>query len=239
MALKQSIRRRSSAICKAFEVGMWNWIQQNSGALSAAASFLTLFVWALYFQLLYNNYRRLRRPKILINRGAGQTIKSKCLVANMSAEAVYVEAVMISVDSGRSDDEPVVCSLSDLDTTHSADGDPRPQWFQGPLKSGEMLDLGSYEDVVGRALKENGAGDGDRGMLADVTSVTITIIASYMSEDGAIGANRTFDLEHTGGGKILMHPHTFSADQLRSRGERRRLRKYLTRELRDERSSVR
>lgn len=218
---------------------MWEWFQQNSGAVSAVASVLTLFVWTLYFQLLYNNYRRLRRPKILINRGAGQTIKSKCLVANMSAEAVYVEAVMVSANSGRSPDEPIVCSLSDLDATRSAESNPLPHWFQGPLKASEMLDLGSYEEVVQRALDCAGEEQNYPFRVDDVVSITITIVASYMSEDGMAGAERTFDLDRSDSGATVLRPRTFAARQLRSARQRRRIGKYLRRELTRERSSIR
>ena len=74
---------------------LWSWLRENHGAVSALASLATLVVWTLYFQMLLMNYRRTLRPKILINRGAGHRLQAHCLIANMSAEPIYIEAVLL------------------------------------------------------------------------------------------------------------------------------------------------
>ena len=46
---------------------MIDWIEQHSTLLQTAVSLATLLVWIFYAQLLFQNYRRVRRPKIVIN----------------------------------------------------------------------------------------------------------------------------------------------------------------------------
>jgi hypothetical protein len=208
---------------------MWDWLKDNHGAVSATASILTLFVWTLYFQLLYNNYRRLRRPRILINRGAGQTTDAKCIVANMSAEAIYIEAVLLSFGSEDADAEPTVCSLSDLDTTTAQeDVDPRRAWLQGPLHSGELIDIGSYQSLMDKASGSAGGAREDEDGRAVAAKLTVTVVASYLSEDGLVAAERVFDLDDTARPTRLM-PRRTSARQIRSTRSRRSIERLMMR----------
>ena len=46
------------------------WFAHNSRAITAVSSLLTLFVWVFYAQILYRNFARTRRPRIIINRAA-------------------------------------------------------------------------------------------------------------------------------------------------------------------------
>lgn len=208
---------------------MWEWLKDNNGAVSALASILTLIVWTLYFQLLYNNYRRLRRPRILINRGAGETAEARCIVANMSAEAIYIEAVLLSFGGDNEDDAPAVCSLGELDTTTSQDGDdPRRAWLQGPLQSGELIDIGSYQSLMDRAAGgTDGAGEDEAGR-AQAAKLTVTVVASYLSEDGVVAAERVFDLDR-GTRPTRLKPRTTTARQIRSASARRSIERVMIR----------
>jgi hypothetical protein len=209
---------------------MWQWLLDNHGAVGAVASILTLFVWALYFQLLYNNYRRLRRPKILINRGAGQTAQARCIVANMSAEAIYVEAVLVSFDPDQSGGEPTVCSLSDLDTSAPMENDPRRSWLQGPLQSGELIDIGSYQSLIDKAAAGNETEAAQHGR-PPVHALGVTVVATYLSEDRLVAAERVFDLEPCGP-SVRLRPRTFTARQIRSHADRASIEKLMMRDLR-------
>lgn len=213
---------------------MWEWVKENSGALGAIASVLTLLVWGLYFQLLYNNYRRLRRAKILINRGAGETLDAQCIVANMSAEAIYLEAVLVSFGPDDEREESTVCSLSDLDTNTPPGTDPRRDWLQGPLQSGELLDIGTYRSLMEKAEAGGAAITPEGGRM--VFSLTVTIVATYMSEDGLVAAERTFDVDRRA---TRLAPRSFSARQIRSRRDRRAIERLMTREARQRASGRR
>jgi hypothetical protein len=208
---------------------MWEWLENNNGAVSALASILTLLVWTLYFQLLYNNYRRLRRPRILINRGAGQTAEARCIVANMSAEAIYIEAVLISFGDESDADQPTVCSLSELDTTSSQDDvDPRRAWLQGPLQSGELIDIGSYQSLMDKAADGTGGAGEDGAGRTEAATLTVTVVATYLSEDGLVAAERVFDLDRDVR-PTRLKPRSTSARQIRSASARRSIERLMMR----------
>ena len=67
---------------------MWQWIDQNSGALNVLLNLGILVVWSFYLQLFVAGYRRERSSKILISCGAGEAADTHCFVCNMSAEAI-------------------------------------------------------------------------------------------------------------------------------------------------------
>ena len=47
------------------------WFAQNSRVITAVSSLFTLFVWVFYARILYRNFARTRRPRLIINRGHG------------------------------------------------------------------------------------------------------------------------------------------------------------------------
>lgn len=129
---------------------MWDWLQQNSGAISSLATLATLIVWIGYFQVLLNGYRHRMRPRILINRGGGRNIDARCVLSNMSAEPIYIEAIVISM---KEQDEDQICSLSDFEIRSPDQSDPRVKMLQGPLDSAEMVDIGSYREILQQVLE--------------------------------------------------------------------------------------
>jgi hypothetical protein len=203
---------------------MWDWLEQHYNALSAFFNFLTLVVWTFYLQIFLTNYRRKTRPKILINRSAGHGIDAKCAVTNMSAEAVYIEAVVVSLKVVEKDGKTVDvdCSLSDLDTDASYSGDPRPLWFQGPLNSGEMIDLGTYRSLLEKALWTRISKAPED---AAVKQMTVTVAATYIADDRMIGAERIFEVKEDGE-RLDLVPRSFPTRQLR-RGRKMQLVKRL------------
>lgn len=196
--------------------GMWGFIKDNHGAISAAAAVLTMVIWVLYFQLLLNSYRHRIRPKININRGGGLSSSSRCVITNMSAEAVYVDAVILTLKNG---EKQRVCSLSDLDVSPSADKDLRPQLFQGPLASGEFIDIGSFDELI-ESAEEGGT------IASDTKSIEVMVIGTYTADDGLIAAERRYDLPRKDG-QCLLKPVTFSTRQVRSRWERRKIKQFI------------
>lgn len=67
---------------------MLEWISEHSDALNVLLSAAMLLVWLGYFEVFLRGYRRERRPKILISRGSGSSLRAHCLLSNMSAEAI-------------------------------------------------------------------------------------------------------------------------------------------------------
>lgn len=199
---------------------MWEFVKANHGAISAVATVVTLIVWALYFQLLLNSYRHRVRPKININRGGGPSTSSRCVISNMSAEAVYVEAIILTLRDG---DKRRVCYLSDLDVSLSSDRDERTQLFQGPLAAGEFIDIGSFDGLIERASDTFERGD---MIAADAHRLEVMVVATYTAEGGLIAAERRYDLDRRGGQGILT-PITFTTRQIRSRKERRNIERII------------
>lgn len=184
---------------------MWSWLGENHGAVSAIASCLTLVVWLLYFQLLYLGFRQTQRANILITVAGGPVIDAECILANMSRQPIYVEAVAIAVTRS---DGTIVQSLSDLQMDTSGN-DLRSSAMQGPLASGEMIALGSFRKLLARA----GCTDQDREI-----SFSLTAIALYAGEDRLVAAERDFLVRNDS-----LLSKTASARQLRSRRDSLRL----------------
>lgn len=209
---------------------MWSWFQANSDAISAAASVATLAVWSFYLHLIYGGYRRSRRSKILINRGAGKTLDASCIISNMSAEPIYLEGIRLSLEG---EEEDSVVSLSDLDITVPEEGDRRSQWLQGPLSSSEMIDIGSFRSLIHRGF---GTADSDRdqGQAAlDGRSFTIVVVATLTSEDKMVAAERRFQIRG-GGQRPRLHAYSLRTHQVRSGQARKAVEQNLERELQQE-----
>src|SRR3546814_9936598 len=109
---------------------MWEWLAGNAEALNVLANVGMLIVWISYLQLFLAGYRRERRSKILVNRGAGTDMTAHCLLTNMSAESIYVQSIVARLEAAGG---TVECQLTDLETIAAgAGGRDSP----GPLKQG-------------------------------------------------------------------------------------------------------
>lgn len=199
---------------------MWTWLSDNHGAVSALASSLMLVVWLAYFQLLYLGFRNTQRASILISIAGGPQPTAECILANLSREPIYVEAVALSVEG---EGGASVRSLSDLqmDATRT---DVRSGAMQGPLGSGEMIMLGSFRDLLLRANCEQ----------SGCVRFTLTAIGTYSGGDRLVAAEREFLL--TDG---ILRSTSLGARQLRSRRDRRRMRRLLRRSAVIDRASAR
>ena len=210
---------------------MWNFINENAGALSVLGSLATIIIWAIYLQLLFGSYRESRRPKILINRGAGPSLDGRCLIANMSAKPIYIEAVMLDFTLKESDAQKRFSyCLSNLNFETAEEPDTRRRFFQGPLGSGEHIDIGSFKNLI-NTMSPEGFRAFDR-----LDDLTITTVATCTADDRLAAAERTFDiLEHES--EILLSPRSYTTSQIRSRSGRRRIDSMMQRLHRSEREN--
>ncbi len=92
---------------------MIQWSASHSQFVSAFASLGMLIVWVVYLQLFMGSYRRQRRPKILINRGAGSGMEGHCLIGNLSADAIYIESVLGRLVTGDGDVERPITDMTE------------------------------------------------------------------------------------------------------------------------------
>ncbi|WP_414834119.1 hypothetical protein [Afifella sp. YEN Y35] len=202
---------------------MWSWIQHYSGAFSAITSLLMLLVWFVYLQLLLVAYRRRWRSTILINRGGGLGTEARCLISNMSSEAIYLTSLIAFVTT---DDGTYRQELTDLrDLGDGLDADPRSRMKQGPLKAGEYLDIGTFHDLI-LTIGDNEGHGSNEDWLASVQSLELTAVIVYGADDLLAGARRTFEIRHKDG-DIQICPTTSDSEQIRSRRERRKIGKLL------------
>lgn len=198
---------------------MWTWIGENSATLGVVISLLTAFIWIGYFQILFISFRRQRRTRILINRGAGQDTDARCLISNMGAEPLYVISILGTLERG---DERLTAEITDLDESEVGEIEKSSEGTsQGPLQSGDFMDIGRFSSLMARCARARGdAGD------ADFDAMTLTVIAAYGADDLSVGATRRFVLKRGADG-VKLDPESISTRQLRARPARRELERLL------------
>lgn len=118
-----------------------SWLQANAQILNALVGVLVLGVWAIYLHLFWRGYRRQLRASIIISRGAGSSLDALCLVSNMSREAVFIEGIVVFVEWDGRQLSTAVTELSEL-----SGGGGRRSPREGPLKSGDYIDIGTFRD---------------------------------------------------------------------------------------------
>lgn len=199
---------------------MLDWLARYSDVLSVSISAAMLAVWIGYLQLFLQGYRRERRPKILISRGVGSGLGSRCLLCNMSAEAIYIHSLVARLGSS---DRQVFASVTDLlegdDTTKP---NIRDATIQGPVASGGYVDVGTFENILTRAGWPARRGLRPDPPAAGPAEIELTVLATYGSEDLLVGARRVFDITPAEN-DWKISPRSAETTQIRSRRERRAL----------------
>jgi hypothetical protein len=200
---------------------LWDWLKDNHGAVSALTSLLMVGIWAAYLHLFLNQYRRHRRPMILINRGGGASLDARCLVANRSEAPIYLEAVVVRLDGTKGSH---IRPLSFLGSKGEATRDSRRNWYQGPLACSELIELGTYRD-----LAELAKGDGRGPCDPDIDKMTVTVVATGAADDSLIAAQREFRIDRSSEPPLLRAASVHTR-QIRSGRMTRELEKLLTEE---------
>lgn len=193
---------------------VWRWLSDNHQAISTIASVLTLLVWIFYLQVLWGSYHHRLRPRVLINWGGGSSLNSRCIITNMSSEPVYLYAILIDMNTGKRE---ILRSLSGLAPRKIDSSDQRRQILQGPLAGGEMIDIGSFRELLEQVSPEDPLCDDNRPL-----EFRITIAGSYTSEDALVAAERTFVVKDGSLGAPVL-----DTTQIRSVKKRRRIERML------------
>ena len=204
------------------------WLNDNAQAISAVASICTLFVWVFYAQLLYNGYVRQRRPRVIINRGKGIGVDSICLISNMSSEAIYVQHLVAVLHTQKGSYSLDVVEYQqhggEQQTGSQQKGEQQESSYrthQGPLASGDYLNIQSFGDIVNQ-VKDYWEIDDNLLQEQDI-QLEIRVIAIYGSEDMPTGASRTFNLDLNASPNHQLIPASVDTDRLNSRGQRKRV----------------
>ena len=205
---------------------MLAWIASHQQVLSVLINFSMLVVWLAYLQIFVIGYIRQRRPNILINRGGGSTLEARCLISNMSAEAIYVASIIatLEIDGGRWSDPITDGELPDRWREDQAPNITR----QGPLSSGDYRDIGHFQGFVERVAERTGAPSVlQRG---EPFTLELLIVAYYASEYLPVGARRRFVISRDGPTWKLA-AQSVGTKQVRSRRDRKRIEQGLREDL--------
>jgi hypothetical protein len=198
---------------------MWNWIASNHQVISVLANLAMLFVWIAYLQVFASSYRRQKRPSIQINRGGGSGLEARCLVSNMSAEAIYIESIIVTAQTTEGS---WTCPVTELQEGRS---DLELKTRQGPVKTGQFVDIGSFRSLVEPVLQRHAGPQGSVASdgLESLVFLEIRVVAVHGSEDLLAGATRRFDLIRQRD-RLLLRGHAVGTHQIRSRRGREKLR---------------
>lgn len=209
---------------------MLEWMSEHQELLNLLVNLGMLAVWIAYLQLFLANFRKQRRPNILINFGAGSGLSARCLVSNMSSEAIYIESIIAKLEGDGTTQTCAVTDLEDLGAERVLE-DPKQGTRQGPLASGGYMDIGEFRDLIERVLRSNGTPDDGRPpSLVGGRVFELQVIANYGSENLLVGGERRFDLVERQG-QLSLRPRGIDTRQITTRRERRRIARTLREHL--------
>ena len=203
--------------------GMLDWLTSHGGLVQAATSIVTAMVWIIYLQILVAGHRRQRRPEILISIGAGTGLGARCFVSNLGFEPIYINDILLTLENG----EVQTANITDRsELTDEELRNPAEATNQGPLKSGDYLDIGSYRQLINR-VRTFGS---DQEMAGDLSRIVLTVVGTTAAEANLIAARRSFRVDWREDSAIL-RPTSLNAEQIRGWRARRRIRRHLEAEL--------
>lgn len=203
---------------------MWEWISENSGLVQASMAAVTALVWMVYLHIIVSGLRRQRRTEILIHLGGSRDLSARFLVSNLGFEPIYVLEIMLTVSTA---DGQRMSSVADrTEIARDQHPTPREATLQGPLKSGDHVEIGSVTDLLDRARSKGF----DRIEPQDVREFRVTVAAITAADSSIVAATRDFTMQRQGDALCLC-PKSLSARQIRSRRERRQIEADLRRQM--------
>ncbi|MFN3524645.1 MAG: hypothetical protein ACK4YU_01035 [Paracoccus sp. (in: a-proteobacteria)] len=195
---------------------MLTWLQENSGLVQAMMAGITALVWVFYLHIIVAGLRRQRRTEILINLGGERSFSARTLVSNLGFEPVYILEIILTVWSSDGERTSSVADRAEVAETERRS--PSEATLQGPLKSGEYVDIGSIEDLLERDRLQFF----DHVDLDDISRIEITVAAITAATNSIVAAKRSFKRQ-PGDGKRALVPETLYAQQVRSRRGRKQI----------------
>ncbi len=197
---------------------MWDWFQQNSSVISAFASLATLLVWAIYLQIIYQDYKRQRRPRLIIHQTQGSRKDARCLLINLSSEPIHIQCVSVAAQI---DEREHTVMITDYNRTSLQESTPKEIediLRQGPLQPGEFFQLGTFETML--ELLTSSAGHDT--WLTEVTEqhLEVRVVAIYGNRAHPVGARRGFTLKGLAD-RYSIQPVSLDTEQLYSREAQR------------------
>ncbi|WP_265500914.1 hypothetical protein [Paracoccus beibuensis] len=199
---------------------MWDWIESNSGLVQAAMSAVTALVWMIYLHIIVSGLRRQRRTEILIHLGGARDMSGRILVSNLGFEPIYVLEIMLTVWTEQGERMSSVADRTEI--AREQHKTPREATLQGPLKSGDSVDIGSVLNLVERA-RHSSFDDLDAN---DISKIEITVAAVTAADSAIAAASRVFRIAGRGD-DMQICPTSLETQQVRSRYRRRKIQSKL------------
>lgn len=206
---------------------MLDWLGENSGALSVAINLAMLIVWLVYLQIFLMAYLRQRKPKILINRGAGIGMNAHCLVSNMSQEPIYVQSILGTL---KTDDKSWTMAVTDVEGLDEGEPRSKEATNQGPLCQGDHMDIGTLGGLIERTRSTTDLPDTDEDPSQVFKAFELVVVAAHSSDALTIGARRTFNFKPDSPGDNIV-PSTVETEQISAVWERKHVQKLLKQNL--------
>lgn len=185
-------------------------LQDYTSLASVAVSAGMLLVWMVYAWLFFQEFQRRRSAVIFIHEAGGGRPESPCLLVNLSQEPVHV-LCSLAVRDGISMRLQNTAEQDKLSVVQQAK--------QGPLRSGDSLVLGSFENIS-RELDRVGTQRTRR--KPQLIEIRVAVIHGF--REWPVGARRSFQIE------VDTHrviPHTPTTEQLHSQRQAREVRQWL------------
>lgn len=216
------------------------WLSAHSQSISAITSILTLFVWFFYAQILYRNFARTRRPRIIINRGHGNDLSALCLISNMSSEPIFLEHIIVTLHTSKGSltNDMIDCEADhqqdgpDSEDSSQAESEERSEGMrssQGPMLPGSFSHVGTFDAILRRLCSFHDV-TLERNRPADDTVfhfLDIRVVAIYGSEDHPIGAERRFRLHMSNDEACTLVPVSLDTKRYANRLQRWRVRQWI------------
>jgi hypothetical protein len=203
------------------------WLQDYASVLVAAGNFMLVIIWGMYLQMFYRQSQREQEPAIVIHRAQGPEVTSSCLLINMSREVVHIECVIAEVET---ENETRVHQINDYHFLPADESRVRERLRQGPLHSGELLLLGSLDNILpGTEASTEEATEGEIAsspLPGKVQALELRVVAFHGPSKNLVGARRRFSVERRDD-RIQIVPEKLMTEQLTSRRDRGTLRRWL------------
>lgn len=206
---------------------MMEWLSAHSSALQVLFSGAMVMIWIAYLQVFLMNFQRQHRPDILINMGAGIGLKARCFVSNLSLEPIYLLEVIVEIETEGEKHRAAITDRTEM--TGEQLNNPAEATNQGPLKSGDYIDIGNFETLVQRASSFDDAS----GSTTNIRAIELTVVAASAAKGSLIGAVRRYVVTRDDEERVHLKPVTIAATQITTRAGRRRLRRELETNLAD------
>lgn len=203
---------------------MWDWLSNNATLVQVLVGITTALVWLFYLQILVSGLRRQRRTEILIHLGGSESLDARTFISNLGFEPVYVLEILLTIWTTDGERETSIADRTEIAKEDLSS--PTATTFQGPLKSGEFVDIGSFENLLQRA-RWNTSSDLDPGAIKQVE---LKVAAISAANTAIVAARRQFCLD-VHNKECRIRPKTLYATQIRSWWGRHNLKRQLQAKL--------